>query len=110
MSRIVPSKDRPNDYFLDIFTGPLFYVIKKRFALYIDHFDEGDWQYKTKRGYPAMLLACPNTYMENKLQNYIKDKLEDAGINELDIYTTTANALLTSYSNNSGIWTKVTLD
>jgi len=109
LSRIAPSEDKPNDYLLDIFDSPLFYIIKKRFALYVDHFDEGDWQSKTKNDYPALLFACPNAYMENKLQNYIKDKLEDAGIDELDIYTTTVNALLTPYSNNSGIWTRVSL-
>ena len=109
LRRIVPSEDKPNDYFLDIFDSPLFYVIKKRFAQYVDHFDEGDWETKTKRGYPAMLLACPNSYMENKLQVYTKDSLDDAGIDELDIYTTTVKALYKITNQKAEIWHKVVI-
>jgi hypothetical protein len=109
LSRNKPSVDRPSDYFLDIFTTPMFYVLKKRFSRYVNHFDEGDWQYKTKQDYPALLLACPDLYMEKKLQVYIKDSLDAAGINELTIYTTTTKTLLDPHSNVADIWTKIKL-
>lgn len=106
ISRIDASKNAQADFFLDIFTNTQLFVIKKRIALYLEHYESGDWESETKTNYPTLLIACPDGRTEEKLQDYVEKALEGAGIDDLRIYTTTAKALLSLSGNGPANWTK----
>jgi hypothetical protein len=106
LSRNKSSEANKNDYFLDIYSDTQFFIIKKRLALYIDHFESGDWEAEAETDYPAMLIACPDSRSEEKLRALAEKSFDSAGIDDLHIYTTTTKALLDPNPNNSAIWTK----
>jgi hypothetical protein len=106
LSRTDPIKGIGNDFFLDIFTDTQFFVIKKRFDQYVEHYESGDWEAENKTDYPVILIACPDSRLEEKLQTRIEKVFDSSGIDDLHIYTTTTKALLASTYNNHTIWTK----
>jgi hypothetical protein len=106
LSRIDVQEASSNDYLLDIFTDTQLFVIKKRFDQYLEHFESGDWEADQKTKYPTILIACPNSRTEEKLQTHISKLLDSAGIDDLSIYTTTSKALVASNS-STDIWTKI---
>ena len=85
--------DLTNEYILDIFTNVPLFIIKKRVNDLIRHYDLGDWEAETETDYPAILLVCANTRTENSLRSYIYETLDDKGIDELRIYTTSLKVL-----------------
>lgn len=84
------------------------FVIKKRVIAYIEHFESGEWEAEAESEYPTLLFACQNSRVEANLQASIAKILDNMGINELNIYTTTNKALISPNNNVNGIWSKVT--
>lgn len=104
LNRIKPSDTSPNEYMLDIFTNSQLFIIKKRIAVYLEHFESGDWESEAETAYPAILIACPDSRMEERLQLHVAKVLDNPGIDDLNIYTTTVKALVGS---DTLIWSDV---
>lgn len=104
LNRIKPADSKQNEYVLDIFIGMQPFLIKKRFEVYLEHFESGEWEAEAETSYPIILLVCPDARTERKLQDYIAKTLDNAGIDDLTVYTTTAKTLLTTA--NTAIWSK----
>jgi hypothetical protein len=105
LSRIKPLEGSVNDYFLDIYTDTQFFIIKKRIEVLIEHYESGDWESKTKASYPTILFACPDSRTEIKLLAFVEKTLDNAGIDDLHVLTTTTKALLAPDKNGT-IWSK----
>jgi len=101
-------KNSPDRYMLDIcITVPLF-IIKKRIKALIQHYDSGDWSDETNTDYPALLLVCKDNRIASSLWRYIRNILEDAGMDEeLFFSTTTMEELLNLKKHKGEIWRKV---
>jgi len=57
--------------------------------------------------YPIVLIACPNSRTEAYLQAHISKLLDNMGINELNIYTTTQKAIVSPHNAEKAIWSNV---
>jgi hypothetical protein len=102
LSRKVFSDHGTNEYLLDVFTDAPLFVIKKRVARYLEHYDGGYW---AGSAYPAVLIACPDPRTEERLLHHLEQVLESLGEDELVFYTTTTKDLLALESDNKEIWT-----
>lgn len=107
LKRVSPETNSVNHYLLDIFSDSQFFVIKKRFDIYLEHFETGDWESVNKSVYPTLLFVCPNARLEDRLNKHMERILDSAGIDDLFIYTSTTNTLLKSDSINTSIWSSV---
>ena len=107
LKRSSPETNSTNHYLLDIFSDSQFFVIKKRFDIYLEHFETGDWESVNKSVYPTLLFVCPNARLEDRLNKHMERILDSAGIDDLFIYTSTTNTLLKSDSINTSIWSSV---
>jgi len=103
ISRKDPSDDSTDEYMLDIFTGVQTFVIKKRIDQYIEHFESGDWEDEV---YPTVLVVCPNSRVEDQIQEYFENAKDSAFIEDDDLIfmTTTIKALLDLKNSNKKIW------
>lgn len=81
--------------------------MKKRFDIYLEHFETGDWESVNKSAYPTVLFVYPNPHIEDRLNKHMEKILDNAGIDDLTIYTTTASALLKSGDITTSIWSSV---
>jgi len=106
LHRINKPTDEPWDYLFEIFVSTPTFIIKKRLAAYVDHFDSDYWQEVTKTAYPVLLVACPNPRVENTIRLHLIKTLDNMGIDELNIYTTTIEALISS-GGTKLIWSSV---
>ena len=66
--------NRPSDYFIDIISDNLFFIIKKRINQYFDHYESGEWG---SDNYPTVLLICQNKNAVQKANKYIQTTLDD---------------------------------
>jgi hypothetical protein len=107
LRRIEASTDMPNEYLFDIFADPQLYVMKKQFDAYLEHYESGDWEAERKTDYPTILIACPDSHREVRLQAHIAKRLDDMGIDGLKVFTTTTEALFDP-SRDKTIWRDVT--
>ncbi len=105
LNRIKPSATT-NEYILHIYTDKALFIIKKEFAALLEHFDSGDWEASSKTDYPTILLVCADSSMEKKLQHHIYKTLDNAGIDDLQIYLTTMKALKVSDA-TAAVWSSV---
>jgi hypothetical protein len=105
LNRIKPSESGHNEYMLDIFTEAPLFIIKKRAAAYMEHYDSGDWEGGSDADYPAVLMVVKDSSMEKQLQEHLASRLDSQGLDgELIIYTTTIKGLL---SQEPAIWSDV---
>ncbi len=95
------AENQYHDYLLDIFTDTQLFIIKKRIAAYIEHYESGEWEAEADTPYPVILIVCPDSRMEERLQTHIAKILDNTGIDDLVFYTTTSKALASS---NEAIW------
>lgn len=101
----IKQKSSHNEYMLDVFTDAPLFIIKKRAAAYMEHYDSGDWEGGSDADYPGVLMVVKDSGMEKQLQQHLSRRLESQGLDgELFIYTTTTNALL---SQDPVIWSDV---
>jgi len=103
LRRIKNSSNKPNEYLLDIYSNTPLFVIRRRADSLIHHFETNDWDDKS---YPTILLTCPDSKAENKIQSFALKKLDNSELTELSLYTTTAKALISNDSNKN-IWSSV---
>jgi hypothetical protein len=82
VTRINESEGMPTSYFLDIVNDTQPFLIKKRIAQYIEHYESGDWNEVV---YPSIILVCVNAYTAKKLSTYIQDTLDNAFIEESEL-------------------------
>ncbi|MFI5270980.1 MAG: hypothetical protein ACHQT9_02970 [Candidatus Saccharimonadales bacterium] len=106
LNRIKASKTGVNEYILYNLTSTQFYVFKKQFDKLLEHFDSGEWEAAVETDYPAILLVVSDGKQEKKLQEYIAKVMDNSGIDDLSIYTTTIKALLQKDIPNTAIWSK----
>lgn len=102
LARKEPQEGVPNEYLLDVFVDIPLFVIKKRVARYLAHYDAGDW---VGSAYPVILMACPDPRTEERLIKHLEQVLEALGEDELVFYTTTTKDLLALDGDNKAIWT-----
>jgi len=102
LRRIIPSTTKPNEYLLDIFSDSPLFVIRRRVANLISHFETNEWDGK----YPTILLACTDSRAEGKIQSFALKYLDNSEIAGLPIYTSTAKTLLSKESDKI-IWSTV---
>lgn len=107
LRRRIVSKTLPNHYVLDISKDVQFFILKKRFDQYLEHFESGDWETESTNNYPTILIACLDPRLEEKLKAYVEKVLSNTGIDDLYMYITTIKALLDTGTSNQAIWTKV---
>jgi DNA-binding PadR family transcriptional regulator len=83
------------DYFLELFSDSLFFLVKKRIDQHIRHYESDAW---SEAAYPTLLFVLPDSRLESKTQAYIEKTLDTAFIEdgELNFYTTTQKTLLES--------------
>ena len=95
LNRFQPTQDnKHNEYLLDLLLYDPLFLLKKRVDTYIEHYDSDEWEDEAKTKYPGILLVCPDSSIEFKIQNYVKKVLEDRGMDdEMFFYTTTLRAL-----------------
>lgn len=108
LRRTVASDTQSNHYLLDISRDVQFFVLKKRFDQYLEHYESGNWEASSNDNYPTVLIVCLDSRLEKKLNAYVEKVLSSTGIDDLFVYITTLKALLDSGSSNQAIWTKVT--
>jgi len=99
-------KGTHNEFVIEV-PNDLLYLIKKRFDLYLEHFDSGDWEAETDSPYPAVAFVCQTSKIEQGLQIYAAKALENSGIEDLKVITTSKKALLDEKSNQTKIWSAV---
>lgn len=93
LNRIKPLADGHNEYMLDIFVDTPAFVMKKRFAAVVEHYESGDWEAEAQTDYPTILFVYPDSKGEERLQAHIAKTLDNTGIDDLTVYTTTVKAL-----------------
>lgn len=101
LSRTKPSSDKPNDYFLELVHDIPLYLIKKRFAALIEHFEESDWP---EDDYPTLLFVLADGRSEQRFQEHVEKTLDATGIESLAIYTT-SNKAITDRHSVDAVWT-----
>ena len=79
------------------------WVIRKRVLALIEHFELGEWD-EAKTDYPSILLVLATKNAEKSLQAFVARTLDNAGIDNLTVYTTTMEALNGS---DAVVWTDV---
>lgn len=108
LNRINSKPDASSEFLLIIFSETnMPFVMKKKVKQLLEHYDDGEWESATSNAYPTILLVFPSSRLESVLQTEIIKLLDNAGIDELTILTTTSRALLGSDLNNRTIWTNL---
>lgn len=92
ITKIHESDDQQNSYFLDIVDDTQLFLIKKRIAQYVEHYESGDWN---GRVYPTIVLICASDLIAKKLRAYIQGALDNAFIegSELTFLCETSDTL-----------------
>ena len=80
-------------YFLYIYQDSPAWVIQKQITQLLAHAEDEEWRYI----YPDILVACPNSKVEYKLNQFLEGRLEDS-----NFLLTTTKAFFTD---NTEIWT-----
>ena len=104
LNRIKPSDSSINEYIFEILLNETLFIIKKRVLGYIEHFESGEWEAEAESEYPTILLVCTNSRVEANLQAQIAKILDNMGIDELNIYTTTVKALMDPNNGVTAVW------
>jgi hypothetical protein len=108
LNRIKPTRSHRREYMLDVLTHDPLFIIKKRIAVYMEHYDDGEWEAAADTDYPAILIVVKDSRVEKQLQEHTARRLEGQGLDgELSIYTTTIKALLDEQSQETAVWSDV---
>lgn len=93
------------EYFITLAYDVQPFLIRKRLAEYIAHFDEDGWG---SGEYPALLFVFENSSAESRFLDYAKSSLEASGIDTEELRTgTTTMRALTHDRQLEAIWTFV---
>ena len=103
LNRIQSSELTTSEYMAYILPPTQLFILKKFLNMLLEHFDSGDWE----EDYPTIVLVCPDSGTEERVQKHIASTLDSAGIDDLLIYTTSLKALLNSDKQNLTIWSSV---
>lgn len=83
------------DYFVILLDDARSFVVKKRLVELLEHFEEGGWR---TDDYPVILLILGDVSAEKRIIRLTATMLEDAGIDDITILTTTLRAISTGNS------------
>ena len=106
LRRIKVSSKKPNEYLLDIYGDTPLFVIRRRVDSLTRYFESNDWE-SSNSAYPVVLIVCPESKAERKIQSFALKKLDGSEVSDLSFYTTTTKALLNSNNANTLIWTNI---
>ena len=81
-----------------------YFMMRRKIKNFIEHNEEDIWRAATGNEYPNILIVCDISKLERRLQRYLTMTLEDK---DIEAYTTTRKALLSSQSSNDAIWSNV---
>lgn len=108
LNSITPKGRNAKEYILYIFTDKRPIVIKRMFDDIVEHFDSDEWDEEGEgTDYPTILMVCADSRVEDSLQQYIVTKLDNTGIDDLEVLTTTAKGLLNSNKTDRAVWSNV---
>ena len=62
-------------------------IIRKRIRSYFDYYDSDEWQERTHKAFPLIILVCPSKRIKSHLNYYIQSKLDEDS--DLKVYLTT---------------------
>ena len=102
IKRVEVSENLSSNFMLDIYANTLFFIIRKKLDQYFVHYESGDWI----GVYPTLLIVCPNSGTEGKLQSYAENFMDNSGIDDMKIATTTYKAFFGNSDQSDPIWTK----
>lgn len=108
LNRIRTVKNKAGEYLLYNLANTQFYIFKKRFDRLLEHFDSGEWEVENETPYPALLLVCADGAAEKRLQEHVTRVMDNAGIDDLKVLTTSYKALVDSPGNHNPTWTDIT--
>lgn len=96
-------------YFLDLSSDNLLFLHKKRFKALMEHKEEGDWQSEMETSYPMLLFILNDARSEKRFNRHVTKTLDDSYMDEddIEVYTTSMQALKASTADNKAIWTGV---
>ena len=109
LNSITASGDNSKEYLLYTFTATQFFVFKKTFDAIIEHFDEEDWKEEAddETDYPTVLIVCADSRLEERIRQHIVAKLDNTGIDDLKVLTTSSKGLLNSNKTSKAVWSDV---
>ena len=107
LNSIAAQGDDSKQYILYSFTDKRLYAIKKDFDALVEHFDSGDWEEKNETDYPTVLIVCADSRAEESVRQYIVTKLDNTGIDDLEVLITSSKGLLNSNRANRAVWSDV---
>ena len=94
------TKENKLNYFLELQAGNQLFVLRKRVAAIVDHYDSGEWE---RGDYPDTLVVCDSPQAEKAIQEYLAQLLESTGVDDEIRFLTTSQKALQNYEKN--IWT-----
>jgi hypothetical protein len=85
-----------DEYLLDIFNDNKFFAMRLRVDALVQYYLDNEWQNTTGNKFPGILFVCQDSSAESKIRDYIKQILDDKGMDdEVYFYTTTYKSLMT---------------
>lgn len=106
LSLSVNGAEHPTRFFFDLVSDSTPYTsLDRRIENYCEFFDEGGWSV-TKSEVPVVLLLSEWSATEKIIQRRVRLQLARSDMEELRVYTTTANAIR-AVADNLEIWTDI---
>ncbi len=78
-------------YFIEILADLPTLRLRQRLKKYLNFYQSNEWEAKTGKSFPAILIVCPNDRVLAYVRHYLKTKLADLDEPELIIHLTTAD-------------------
>ena len=102
--RVEPQTGLPNDYFIELCHTMQPFAFRARFKELLQHYDDEGWQ---DGKYPSLLFILETERQEKTFGSFVQESLDSAGIDDLMVYTTTHEKLISSITSRS-IWSSIT--
>jgi DNA-binding MarR family transcriptional regulator len=103
LNRIDSTTNKQNEYFLELCHTLQPFAFRARFKELLQHYDEEDWD---NCQYPTLLFVLETPRQEQAFGKFVLESLDSAGIDDLQVYTSTYRALMGAIPTKA-IWTSV---
>ena len=80
------------------------FAFRARFKGLLQHYHDAGWQHGE---YPTLLFILETERQEKTFGSFVQESLDSAGIDDLMVYTTTHEKLISSTTSRS-IWSSIT--
>jgi len=101
LRRIETDDQKTNEYFIELHHTNQPYLIRQRFKELVQHYDDEGWP---DGNYPGLLFVLGTARQESSFARFAREVLDGAGIDDLQVLTTTYKALV-STPYHGIIWT-----